>query len=236
MCTLMTLITTTFLHLAVHNYTCTIAQPISTIATCILLTYMLPKEIETLTCNKSWLKHCISRYKTAVSGRATLCKHDNRWLSILASLLESVSVQLFSALEGSHRDNPLKDLSVGRDTGQGLISGTFPGRSGRLATMDWPISLWKWVALTINWPCREVERSVNKWSTLLPYHVILCNTYIIHMYHILANTHTRSGGHHGHVLVLTTDYCAQQSPIICCKQRNWSGLILVMEFEEIYQQ
>ena len=78
MCTLMTLITTTFLHLAVHNYTCTIAQPISTIATCILLTYMLPKEIETLTCNKSWLKHCISRYKTAVSGRATLCKHDNR--------------------------------------------------------------------------------------------------------------------------------------------------------------
>ena len=93
MCTLMTLITTTFLHLAVHNYTCsflTIAQPISTIATCILLTYMLPKEIETLTCNKSWLKHCISRYKTAVSGRATLCKHDNRWLSILASLQVSV--------------------------------------------------------------------------------------------------------------------------------------------------
>ena len=45
-------------------------------------------------------------------------------------------MQLFFALEGSHRDNPLKDLSVGRDTGQGLISGTFPGRSGRLATMD----------------------------------------------------------------------------------------------------
>ena len=47
----------------------------------------------------------------------------------------SDSVQLLSALEGSHRDNLLKDLSVGRDTGQGLISGTFPGRSGRLATM-----------------------------------------------------------------------------------------------------
>ena len=44
-------------------------------------------------------------------------------------------MQLFSALEGSNRDTPLKDLSVGRDTGQGLISGTFPGRSGRLATM-----------------------------------------------------------------------------------------------------
>ena len=46
---------------------------------------------------------------------------------------------LFSALEGSHRDNPLKDLSVGRDAGQGLISGTFPGR---LATMHFiPASL-----------------------------------------------------------------------------------------------
>ena len=46
-------------------------------------------------------------------------------------------MQLFSALimKGSHRDSPLKDLSVGRDAGQGLISGTFPCRSGRLATM-----------------------------------------------------------------------------------------------------
>ena len=31
---------------------------------------LLPKEIETLTCNKSWPEHCISRYKiAAVSGR-----------------------------------------------------------------------------------------------------------------------------------------------------------------------
>ena len=48
---------------------------------------------------------------------------------------------------------------------------------------------------------------------------LYCHTmssYAIHTqhcsYHILANTHTRSGGHWS--LVLTTDYCAQQSPII----------------------
>ena len=65
----------------------TITQLISTIGyTCILLTYMhdqaslLPKEIKSLTCNKSWPEHCISRCKTAVSGWGLLfqCNHDNR--------------------------------------------------------------------------------------------------------------------------------------------------------------
>ena len=34
-------------------------------------------------------------------------------------LLLQVRVSISSALEGSHQDNPLKDLSVGQDTGQG---------------------------------------------------------------------------------------------------------------------
>ena len=37
-------------------------------------------------------------------------------------------MQLFSALEGSHQDNPLKDLSVGGETG--------------LSRADSPVELW----------------------------------------------------------------------------------------------
>ena len=54
---------------------------------------------------------------------------------VLSTLASWPGVQLFSALEGSHRENPWKDLSVGQDLGEGLISGTFRGRSGWLATM-----------------------------------------------------------------------------------------------------
>ena len=75
-------------------------------------------------------------------------------------------MQLFSALEGSHRDNPLKDLSVGRDTGQGLISGTFPGRSGRLATMEVYLLGREFTICTDHQALKHLQRMKNSNSRL----------------------------------------------------------------------
>ena len=69
-------------------------------------------------------------------GGATLCSHDNRWLSILASWQVSVCSYslLWKAAIGTIHWRI--SLSGGTRDKAFMISGTFPGRSGRLATMS----------------------------------------------------------------------------------------------------
>ena len=64
-------------------------------------------------------------------------------------------MQLFSALEGSHWDNPLKDLSVRQDAEQG-DQRDFPGQIGMVGNYATTVKF-GWPYISFGWPCKIVK-------------------------------------------------------------------------------